>query len=210
MNVKHLYIYIIVLLGLVFLSSCKQDCTYDCKDNADCIKGSCECTEKDMYKVLNGTHDNPTIVDCMRPYLFESSYTYRPKLGNTCLCAEDIVLYFFQCHSNGGGLVGGCSAAILHVDTTLGMYRNNTVPITSIFPVSEEEEDRLVFVEWGARNGQAMPFCRDLTDLGGVIFRGLASRDLDTIDMNLVYYDHDLFVVRDSCPVTFLRVKKSD
>jgi len=209
MNVKQLSIYIVVTLGLV-ISSCKEECIYDCSDNADCIKGSCECKEADMYKILAGTSLNPSKVRCMPPHLFEGAYTYRPLAGSSCLCAEDIVLSFFHCFSNGGGLVGPCSSHILHMDTDIGMYRNNTVPITSIFPVNEEEEDRLVFVEWGARNGQAMPFCRDLTDLGGVIFRGLASRDLDTIDMNLVYYDHDLFVVRDSCPVTFLRVKKSD
>lgn len=209
MTLKKLTIYIILLVG-VLQFSCKQECTYSCDDNADCIKGACECDDEQMYKVLNGTHDNPNNVDCMPPYLFESAYTYRPMEGSSCLCAEDIVLYFYNCFSNGGGLVGPCSAHIMYKDTAINMYRNNTVIMTSIFPVNEGQQDRLVFAEWGDRTGQKAPFCRDKEGLGGVIFRGQASEDLDTIDMNLVYYNPDWFVDRDSCALTFLRVKKEE
>jgi len=207
MTMKNLTFYTILMIGILQFS-CKQECTYNCVENAECIKGECECSDDNMYKVLSGNSDNPSSVRCMPPHLFESAYTYRPMAGTSCLCAEDIVFYFYGCSPNGGGVAGPCYAHIMYKDTSISMFRNNTVDMTSIFPVNEGQQDRLVFAEWGARNGQKFPFCRDKEDLGGVIFRGQASEDLDTIEMNLVYYNPDWFVDRDSCALTFLRIKK--
>lgn len=209
MTIKNLSIYMFLLIG-VLQFSCKQECIYSCDENAECVKGECECIDENMYKVLSGNSDNPSSVWCIPPHLFESAYTYRPMGGTSCLCAEDIVLYFFDCSPNGGGLVGPCSASIIYKDTTVNMYRDNTFAMTSIFPVNEGQQDRLVFAEWGARTGAKAPFCRDKEGLGGVIFRGQASENLDTIDMNLVYYNPDWVVDRDSCALTFVRVKKEE
>ena len=209
MTIKNLTIYMFLLIG-VLQFSCKQECIYSCDENAECVKGECKCIDENMYKVLSGNSDNPSSVRCMPPYLFETAYTYRPMTGTSCLCAEDIVLYFYACSPNGGELTGPCYVHILYKDTTTNMYRNNSVFMTSIFPVNESQQDRLVFAEWGARTGQKFPFCRDKEGLGGVIFRGEANNDLDTIDMNLVYYNEDWVVDRDSCALTFVRVKKDE